>query len=125
MSSPCTPNARHRSVRSRGRDRDRPVRFSIRRSRWCTVYATMTPGPSNCGAEAIRRRLLRHLVALMRQTCVCGVATYVEGNLVEPIARCWITHREAALVVTDSIDMRSSQIPSSKESEGVRAGSCS
>ena len=41
------------------------------------------------------------------------------------IRRCWPPHRQAALVVTDSIDRRSLRIPSSNESEGVRAGSFS
>jgi hypothetical protein len=37
MSRRCTSNAKHSSARSRGRERDRPVCFSIRRSRCRTV----------------------------------------------------------------------------------------
>jgi hypothetical protein len=32
----------------------------------------MTSGPSTCGAEVIRRRLPRHLVAPMHQTLFAG-----------------------------------------------------
>ena len=34
----CTSNAKHSSATSRGRERDRPVRISIRRNRWRTVF---------------------------------------------------------------------------------------
>jgi hypothetical protein len=34
----CTSNAKHSSATSLGRERDRPVHFSIRRKRWRTVF---------------------------------------------------------------------------------------
>jgi len=34
----CTSKAKHSSATSLGRERDRPVRFSIRRNRWRTVF---------------------------------------------------------------------------------------
>ena len=43
-----TSNARHSSVTSLGRERDRPVRFSIRRNRWRTVLGWH---PSRSAAE--------------------------------------------------------------------------
>jgi hypothetical protein len=47
-----TSKAKHSSVTSLGRERDRPVPFSIRRNRWRTVFASTKNGPNTVASVA-------------------------------------------------------------------------
>jgi hypothetical protein len=67
MSRRCTSKARHSSATSLGRERDRPVRFSIRRNRWRTVFgwqmrtsaAPPTDASVSCHTRNVSNRISR------------------------------------------------------------------
>jgi len=55
MSRRCTSKARHSSATSLGRERDRPVCFSVRRKRWRTVLpAPASPDTTNARLSPAR-----------------------------------------------------------------------
>src|SRR6185312_6224739 len=67
MSRRCTSNAKHSSATSLGRERDRPVCFSIRRNRWRTVLgwqnsrsvAAFTDASLSCHTRNVSKSISR------------------------------------------------------------------
>src|SRR6478672_5987418 len=93
----CTSKAKHSSATSLGRERDRPVCFSIRRSRWRTVFgwqlstaaAAHTDASLSCHTRNVSKSVSRSSSGRSPKPCNTAptVLIIVSGALTAAVAR--------------------------------------